>query len=102
MNILDVVIFKMFIILIRSNKIIFYNYFIEREEMSWFGNIGKAFGAYEDLKGRNNQKVVNPNGCGKVVNTFAKNGKWMGAEGRSGACGTQKDHSRVYTCRGCY
>lgn len=70
--------------------------------MSWLGNIGKAFGAYEDLKGRNNHKVVNPNGCHKVVNTFVKGREWMGAGGRSGACGTQKDHSRVYSCRGCY
>ena len=39
--------------------------------------------------------------CGETTNTFTKDGKLAGPGGRTGPCGTEKDHRRVYLCKNC-
>lgn len=70
----------------------------------FLGNLKEAYSVYETMKRRQSGKQVcsGSESCGNNTNCFLKNGQWMGSAGRSGPCGTEKDHSRVYLCENCY
>ena len=69
-----------------------------------FGNFKEIYTAYETMKRRQSGKQVcsASESCGNNTNCFLRDGQWMGPGGRSGCCGSEKDHRRVYLCEGCY
>ena len=72
--------------------------------MNWLNQAANGYGIFEQIKGRNNGRVVSGQcRCGhKVTSGFTKDGEWEGHGGRSGPCCTQKDHRRNYMCEMCY
>jgi hypothetical protein len=60
--------------------------------------VGAGFKTYETVKRRQSGQVVNPNACKGITDTFVRRGKLDGPGGRSGPCGSEKDHERVYCC----
>ena len=69
--------------------------------MSNFGDyLSKGLKTHEDIKGRNSGQQVLPSKCSGVTNWYWKGGSYEQG-GRTGACGSRKDHKRVYQCPDC-
>ena len=63
------------------------------------GQASKVFQFYEkDIKKRQDGSVVFECPDGRVVSTFVKDGHEFSSGGRTGKCGSVKDHRRVYVC----
>ena len=62
----------------------------------------RYYGERQSLQRQSGKQIYSAvESCGKNTNCFTRDGEFMGAAGRSGPCGSQKDHHRVYLCEDC-